>query len=166
MDRARALIDLLHLQPHPEGGCYAEVYRSASAVQPGDARGPRPALTTIYFLLRAGEQSALHVVGSDEAWHFYEGSPLELTWCDGEFGRVTTATLGPAGTGARPVAVVPAGWWQAARPTGAYTLVGCTVSPGFEFADFRMLRADDAEAETLRRTVPGLVPYLAAPASR
>ena len=163
MDRARALIDLLGLRPHPEGGFFSEVYRSASAVQPDDPRGPRPALTTIYFLLRAGEHSALHVVGSDEAWHHYEGAPLELTWCDAAFGRVTRATLGPAGPDARPVAVVPAGWWQAARPTGDYTLVGCSVGPGFEFADFRMLRPDAAEAALLRRTSPALAPFLAAP---
>lgn len=83
MDRARQLIDLLHLQPHPEGGWFAEVYRSRSVVQPADARGVRPALTTIYFLLRHGEQSALHVVDSNEVWHGFPNESADrsvVTW--------------------------------------------------------------------------------------
>ena len=74
-NRADQLIELLGLQPHPEGGHYSEVFRSALAVEPPDGRGRRPAVTTIYFLLRAGEHSALHRVLSDEIWHFYEGEP-------------------------------------------------------------------------------------------
>lgn len=159
-DRAAHLISTLGLQPHPEGGHYREVFRSAAPVQPADARGERCALTTIYFLLRAGEQSRLHRVTSDEVWHFYEGDPLELVWADSESTEVQHALLGPVSAGTAPVAVVPAGWWQAARPTGAYTLVGCSVGPGFEFADFRMLADDPAAARELCDRHPGLRPFV------
>src|SRR5262245_15762521 len=125
-DRALNLIDLLHLVPHPEGGHFAEVFRSPSVVDPRDGRPPRAAVTTIFFLLRAGERSAMHAVASDEVWHFYEGDPLELVWIDPHFTTIHRAVLGPVSSTRRPVAVVPAGCWQAARPTGAYTLVGCS----------------------------------------
>jgi uncharacterized protein len=145
--RAAALIAALGLRPHPEGGHYAEIYRSATTIQPGDGRSGRAALTTIYFLLQAGEHSALHRVASDEVWHFYEGAPLELSWWQAESDSLRRHTLGPAADHRAPVVVVPAGWWQAARTTGAFTLVGCTVAPGFDFADFTLMREDlDASA--------------------
>src|SRR6185295_19426161 len=81
-DRAAELISALGLEPHPEGGFYREVHRSASRVTTGDARGERAALTTIYFLLPAGSQSRWHQVDSDEVWHFYEGDPLALLEMD------------------------------------------------------------------------------------
>ncbi len=142
LSRAEELIATLGLQPHPEGGWYAEVFRSASTVQPGDARGSRSALTTIYFLLTAGQTSRLHRVASDEVWHFYEGDPLELTIAPGDLSSLSQTTLGPVGPSSAPVFTVPAGCWQAARPQGAYTLVGCTVAPGFDFADFEMLETE------------------------
>lgn len=145
-DRAAQLIADLDLQSHPEGGHFREVFRAEGRVRPEDDRGARSALTTIYFLLRGGELSRLHRVASDEAWHFYEGAPLELTWIEPERRGVERRRLGPAGPEAAPVAVVPAGCWQTARSVGAYTLVGCSVGPGFDFADFDLL-ADDAEAE-------------------
>jgi uncharacterized protein len=148
-ERAGELISSLGLVPHPEGGHFREVYRSASGVRPDDGRPVRSALTTIFFLLARGEVSRWHRVASDEAWHHYEGAPLELFTADREFGEVTRRVLGPVGTGAGPVHVVPAGAWQAARSLGAYTLVGCTVGPGFDFADFEMLR-DLPEAEGVR----------------
>ncbi|MEO7791292.1 MAG: cupin domain-containing protein [Vicinamibacterales bacterium] len=158
--RAAELIARLGMRPHPEGGHFCEVYRSASLVVPDDDRSQRPSLTTIYFLLQAGGHSALHRVFSDEIWHFYEGDPLELIWWDASTDALSQATLGEVDSGAarRPVAVVPAGWWQAARTTGAYTLVGCTVGPGFDYVDFAMLR-DDAEAT---RELRGRRPELAA----
>ena len=159
-DRAAHLVSSLGLKPHPEGGHYREVFRSPDSVQPGDGRGERAALTTIYFLLRAGEQSRLHRVSSDEVWHFYEGEPLELVWAHGESPDVHQARLGPVAAGTAPVAVVPAGWWQAARPTGAYTLVGCTVGPGFDFADFQMLGDTPAAARELCDRHPGLAPFV------
>lgn len=151
--RAQKLIRELELQPHPEGGFFREVYRSSSAVRPADARGERPALTTIYFLLAAGQHSRWHRVTSCEAWHFYEGDALELLWLDRDGATVHRERLEPVSADAAPVQVVPAGCWQAARSTGEFTLVGCTVGPGFDFADFAMLAdvADEAEAERLRR---------------
>lgn len=152
MANAAALIAKLNLAPHPEGGHYRQVYKSASVVAPTDDRPARAALTTIYFLLAAGQFSRWHRVRSDEAWHFYEGAPLELLQIDPEFTRVETITLGPIAHGQR-VHVVPAGGWQAARPLGEYALVGCTVAPGFEFADFDFL----PDVEPLRRLRPDLV---------
>jgi predicted cupin superfamily sugar epimerase len=139
LSRAEELTAALGLRPHPEGGWYAEVFRSASTVQPADLRGTRSALTTIYFLLTAGQASRLHRVASDEVWHFYEGEPLELTTAPGDLASLSRTTLGPAGHASAPVYTVPAGVWQGARPLGAYTLVGCTVGPGFDFADFELL---------------------------
>lgn len=159
-DRAAQLVSTLGLQPHPEGGHFRELFRSPSRVQPGDGRGERSALTTIYFLLRAGEHSRLHRVTSDEVWHFYEGDPLELVWTDPESAGLQRARLGPVGPGTAPVAVVPAGGWQAARSTGAYTLVGCSVGPGFDFADFRMLGDTPAEARELCERHPELRAFL------
>jgi hypothetical protein len=159
-DRAAHLISSLGLRPHPEGGHYREVFRSSASVHPGDGRGERAALTTIYFLLGAGEQSRLHRVSSDEVWHFYEGDPLELIWAVSEATEVRQARLGPVAVGTAPVAVVPAGWWQAARSTGAYTLVGCSVGPGFDFADFQMLGDHPELAAELCAWHPGLRPYV------
>jgi uncharacterized protein len=155
--RALHLIASLGLAPHPEGGHYREVHRSAAGVQPLDGRGERAAMTTIYFLLATGEVSRWHHVASDEVWHHYEGDPLELFSADPDFGAQERTILGPLGDGSRPAHVVPAGWWQAARSTGAYTLVGCTVGPGFDFADFRMLRDLPEEAENLRCRHPDTV---------
>ncbi len=138
MDRASVLIEQLGLEPHPEGGYFREVFRSAATVQPDDDRSERSALTTIYFLLLKGQVSAWHRVRSDEVWHFCEGDPLELTWIDVEAKDVGTFRLGPVAEDQAPVAVIPAGWWQSARTLGAYTLVGCTVGPGFEYEDWEL----------------------------
>ena len=153
--RAEELISTLDLQPHPEGGFYREVHRSASHVTTGDSRGERAALTTIYFLLPAGAQSRWHQVDSDEVWHFYEGAPLELLELDARAAKLARHRIGPVdGTTQRPVRTIAAGAWQAARTLGDYTLVGCTVGPGFEFADFRMLADDAALAAVVRRAWP------------
>ena len=153
--RAAELIASLRLRPHPEGGHFAEVFRSTSRVTPGDARGERASLTTIYFLLTAGTQSRWHQVDSDEVWHFYEGDALELFELDANATTMVRHRLGRIGDGdASPVHTIPAGAWQAARPLGAYTLVGCTVGPGFEFADFRLLADDPARAAAIRAAWP------------
>jgi predicted cupin superfamily sugar epimerase len=152
--RAADLIASLGLVPHPEGGYFSEVYRSASQVQPADDRSKRPAITTIYFLLAAGDVSRWHRLASDEVWHHYEGQPLELFMADARFEKVTRRLLAPISLGGEPVRVVAADAWQAARPTGAYTLVGCTVGPGFEYADFQMLRDRPSDAESMKRRHP------------
>lgn len=141
----------LHLTAHPEGGHFREIFRSSEHVKPLDQRPTRVALTTIYFLLSAGEISRWHRVASDEVWHFYEGEPLELFISDPALAAIRRVVLGPLDRSAEPACVVPAHAWQAARPLGAYTLAGCTVGPGFDFADFTMLRDDPAAEASLRR---------------
>jgi predicted cupin superfamily sugar epimerase len=130
------IIAKLQLQPHPEGGWYREMWRDT----PAD--GGRGAGTAIYFLLRAGERSHWHrVTDAAEIWHWYAGEPLDLSISDGA--QTSTVRLGPSVlTGEVPQAIVPANAWQAASPTGAWTLVGCTVSPAFEFAAFELAAPD------------------------
>lgn len=152
--RAEQLIAQLALAPHPEGGWYRRVHRSAHAVRlaadaPADT--PRAACTTIFYLLRAGELSRWHRIDGDEIWHYHEGAPLTLWRADSALDGVEALTLGPVAPHGMPVQVVPGGSWQAARSTGDYTLAGCTVAPGFEFERFVLL-ADDATArQTLQR---------------
>ena len=121
---ADRLIRLLDLKPHPEGGYFRETFRD------GEGRGHSSA---IYFLLKAGESSRWHRVDAAEVWHFYRGAPLELS-----IGR-QTYLLGPnVDEGQAPQIVVPSHVWQAAKSLGDYTLVGCTVAPGFDFQHFEM----------------------------
>jgi predicted cupin superfamily sugar epimerase len=158
--RASHLIEQLGMVPHPEGGYFREVYRSPTRVQPADGRAPRASLTTIYFLLISGEVSRWHRVASDEVWHYYEGDPLELWSADAGFNEVTRHQLGRVGDDMWPVQVITAGEWQAARTTGSYTLVGCTVGPGFDFSDFEMLDQRPDEAEAVRRRHPELAVFV------
>jgi predicted cupin superfamily sugar epimerase len=158
--RAASLIEWLGMTRHPEGGFYRETFRSRETVVPRGRVVERSALTTIYFLLVGGGFSRWHRVLADEAWHFYEGDPLELRWAPDDGSRVVQATLGPISEPAdaaptTPVQVVPAGWWQTARTTGAYTLVGCTVGPGFDFADFQLLADDPMAARRVTARCPG-----------
>ena len=135
--RGDELVRELGLAPHPEGGWYREVFRSEVRVACDLPVPVRSASTAIYFLLAVGGHSRWHRVSPDEVWHHYEGGPLELLWfLPG--GAMHRETLAPVGAG-RPVVVIPAGAWQAARPIAEYTLAGCTVAPGFEFADFQMM---------------------------
>src|SRR5688572_16952553 len=152
--RARDLISRLELARHPEGGYFREVHRSRARVRRSDTTSDRAALTTIYFLLPEGEVSRWHRVASDEVWHFYEGAALELFTTDADFATVARRLVGPLDTGTAPVHVVEAGEWQAARSAGPYTLVGCTVAPGFEFADFEMLEAGSEEIERITARHP------------
>ena len=133
--QAREVIALLGLKPHPEGGHYVETFRDA-------AEGGRGASSAIYYLLEAGEVSAWHRVDAAEVWHFYAGAPLALTVSPN--GHDATAyRLGTSlAAGERPQVAVPAGHWQTAETLGAWTLVGCTVAPGFAFAGFEMAPAD------------------------
>ena len=128
---ADAVIAALGLQPHPEGGHYRETFRDSVT----DAAG-RSASTAIYFLLKAGEVSRWHKVDATEIWHWHAGAPLELGRArpDGPAERLILGFDPPSGV--LPQGIIPAGWWQQARSTGAWTLVGCTVAPGFDFKGF------------------------------
>jgi predicted cupin superfamily sugar epimerase len=138
---AEDVIAKLKLLPHPEGGFYAETFRAEALPFELPERGARSASTAIYFLLRVQDFSALHVVASDEVWHHYLGDALELH-CFEQAGRHRAVTLGPAlERGERPQHVVRRGELQAARVSAGphgFALCGCTVAPGFDFADFRM----------------------------
>ena len=151
--RAKDLISELRLDPHPEGGYFREIFRSPHQVQALDKRSVRSALTTIYFLLIKGQHSRWHRVASDEAWHFYEGDRLEIYWID-DRDVVHQEVLG---IGTHPTCVVPAGCWQAARPLGEYSLVGCSVAPGFDFADFEMLSEGSGALAHITSLRPTLV---------
>jgi predicted cupin superfamily sugar epimerase len=140
--RAAELIERLHLVAHPEGGFYAEVHRSMSAVDPLDGRSRRAALTSIYFLLCEGQVSRWHRVASDELWCHLEGAAIELHLLDGAVPAARTVTLGPVASRTQPQCTVPAWHWQAARSSGAYSLAACMVAPGFDFADFALMPAD------------------------
>jgi len=142
---ARRLIEDLQLVPHPEGGHYRRVYESALAVEHGGHR--RPALTAIQFLLTRGEASRWHRVDADETWHWQDGGSLELHEFDAESGALGIVTLDSAARGGPAMHVVRAGRWQAARPLAAYTLVACTVAPGFVWEGFALL--DPASDVTL-----------------
>ncbi len=132
---AADVVRLLGLAPHPEGGHFRETFR--------DAPGPdgRSRSTCIYYLLGVGERSAWHRVDALETWHFYVGAPLALRVCV-PGGSVETHRLGrDLAAGERPQHVVPPQAWQAAESLGAWTLVGCTVAPGFSFEGFELAAA-------------------------
>jgi uncharacterized protein len=156
--------ELLDLAPHPEGGWYRETWRAGPESEPDGYPGQRAAATVIYFLLRPGEESRWHRVRSDEVWLWHSGGPLVLldggtgdrpateaagTEAAGEAqeaaGEARTVLLGPnLAVGHVPQHVIPGGHWQAARPAGdAEVLVSCVVAPGFDFADFELLPADE-----------------------
>jgi len=131
---AADIVRLLDLAPHPEGGHFRETFRDVRRNESG-----RAASTAIYFLLARGERSHWHRIDAVEVWHFYAGAPLRLEIAADEAAELTVVKLGPdlAG-GERPQAIVPAGAWQAAESLGAWTLVGCTVAPGFAFERFEL----------------------------
>ena len=139
MRPAAEIVARLKLAPHPEGGWYREVHRSPTRlIAP---RGPRAAITSIYFLLEAGQKSRWHVVAADEVWHFQDGAPLELLIYRPATATLTRRLLGRVSDGLESIGIVSAGEWQAARSTGAWTQVGCDVAPGFEFEDFHFVSA-------------------------
>lgn len=129
---AQEIIRVLGLKPHPEGGHYRETFRD----ERGD--GKRAASTAIYFLLAEGEVSHWHRVDAVEIWHWHAGALLRLSIAPPD-GVSSDVILGPdLAAGARPQGIVPAGYWQSARSLGAWTLVGCTVAPGFQFETFEL----------------------------
>lgn len=153
-DKLNKLVSTLDLMPHPEGGYYKETYRSRELVStmelPARYSGSRCFATAIYFLLVKESFSALHRIKSDETWHFYEGSPIEVIMIS-ESGKLTIQMLGNNWSeGHVPQFTVPGGTWFGSRVSGGeYGLAGCTVYPGFEFADFEM-----ADRKTLSERYP------------
>lgn len=130
---ADTLIATLDLAPHPEGGHYRETWRAPAPA------GQRPAGTAILFLLRAGERSHWHRVDAAEIWHFHGGAPLRLRMARDAAGPAIARTLGmDIAAGHAPQRIVPQGFWQNAESEGAWTLVSCTVSPGFAFEGFTL----------------------------
>ena len=133
---AADIIARLLLKPHPEGGHYRETFRDTRVDAAGRARS-----TAIYFLLARGERSHWHRIDAVEIWHYYAGAALTLQIADDDGQR--TIRLGPdLAAGEVPQAIVPAQAWQAAEGTGDWTLVGCTVAPGFDFAKFELAKPD------------------------
>jgi len=129
--KADAIIKALGLKPHPEGGYFREVFRDAN-----DAG--RDHSTAIYYLLKGGQSSHWHRVDAAEVWHHYAGGPLALSIAEDDSPPKEIILGDDIAKGERPQAAVPRGAWQSARPLGEFTLVGCTVAPGFDFAGFEM----------------------------
>jgi uncharacterized protein len=144
---AQYYIEHLQLQPHPEGGYYKETYRSkgniASACLPEYISGQRSYSTAIYFLLQQGDFSAFHRIKSDECWHFYDGGTLlvHVLHKNGEYNCIRLGKNIHEGEVFQYV--VSAGAWFASEPASFFTLVGCTVAPGFDFADFEMAKSEN-----------------------
>ncbi|MBR1144014.1 cupin domain-containing protein [Bradyrhizobium sp. AUGA SZCCT0431] len=133
---AAEIIARLELKPHPEGGHYRETFRDSRTDASGRSRS-----TAIYFLLARGERSHWHRIDAVEVWHYYAGSALTLKIADDD--GQWSFRLGPnLAAGEQPQAIVPPDTWQAAEGTGDWTLVGCTVAPGFDFATFEMAPKD------------------------
>lgn len=154
-NRVRQLIDHYQMQSHPEGGYYLRTYESSGRIPhkvlPDGFTGPRPFSTAIYFLLEQGNFSAFHRIKSDECWHFYEGQTLLVHIINPEGALITIRLGSDIANGEIYQFVVPANCWFASEPAPAtdYSLTGCTVSPGFDFADFEM-----AEATALASVYP------------
>jgi uncharacterized protein len=157
MISAEGLVQMFGLKKHPEGGYFRECYRSAEILSrqalPSRYKGDRSVSTSIYFLLPAGAVSRLHRLISDEIWHFYLGGPLEIVQISAR-GKMENVILGQdLAAGQLVQHVVPAGYWFGAQPADGspYSFVGCTVAPGFDFADFEL-----ADVEELSRSFPAL----------
>lgn len=139
---AQFWIDILGLTRHPEGGWFRETYRSSESIPsnalPDRFDGPRSFCTAIYFLLEQGEFSAMHRIRSDEIWHFHEGAPLTVHVLTPDREHYEILLGSDAEKGECFQAVVPAGCWFGAETAGDFSLVGCTVAPGFDFHDFEM----------------------------
>ena len=140
---AAEIVRLLDLKPHPEGGHYRQTFRDSLTCPPAQASKGKPeiaraASTAIYFLLARGERSHWHRVDAVEIWHWHAGAPLELEVAVASGPRERLVLGNDLAAGERPQGIVPAHAWQAAHSLGDWTLVGCTVAPGFEFATFEL----------------------------
>lgn len=146
-DRIQEIVDYYKMKPHPEGGFYAETYRSTQNFE--TPNGKRSASTAIMFLITKDSISHFHRLTSDEGWHFYEGDPLRLLQLNPK-GELSEIKMGPnSWQDEKFQHIVPAGDWFASTSYGDYSLVGCTVSPGFEFQDFEM-----ADKKELKKEFP------------
>lgn len=154
--RAEELIKLLHLSAHPEGGYFAECYRSGDKVASPRNGEIRSAITEIYFLLISDRPSRFHKVIHDEIWHYYEGDPVEIIEISPDLSAVTRTILGNSAAAAIYSHCVKGDSWQAAYSKGDYSLAGCTVAPGFEFSDFKFLKDDEAALSGVRQKYPDL----------
>ena len=147
--RLHEIITALKLAPHPERGFFVETHRAATAVTAATHAGPRAAATAIYFLIGADAPATyLHRLRSDEVFHLYEGGPLEILRLHPD-GQADVARLGlDLAAGERPQIVIPAGTWFGTELVGgaSHCLVGCTVAPGFEFADFELAEGPELAA--------------------
>ena len=150
------LIDKYNLVPHPEGGYYAVVYESEQSVTSPAAKKVRKAVTHIYFLLLKGQVSKFHKVVHDEIWNFYEGDPIKIIKCYGS--KIEEDIIGPGCSDY--ASIVEGGVYQAAVSTGVYSLVGCTVAPGFEFEDFSFLCDDVETKEKLLKKFSGYLKFI------
>lgn len=150
------LIDKYNLVPHPEGGYFSEIYKSKQLVKSRAINEDRNSITHIYFLLAAGQVSVFHKVVHDEIWNFYEGDPIKLLKYDGF--KVTEEIIG---SGCRDyVSIIKGDVYQAAESTGTYSLVGCSVAPGFEFEDFSLLRDEIEIKDKFLKEFPDYQKYI------
>lgn len=147
--RAAHLIRSLDLAPHPEGGHFRRIHAASAQVEYGGH--PRPALTAIQYLLARGEYSHWHRVDAEESWHWQAGGALELLQYDATTAKLTRTRLDALAEDGQPLVIVPAGTWQAARPLSDYTLVACTVAPGFVWEGFELLDNGSELAHELER---------------
>lgn len=145
------IVNHLDLLPHPEGGYYKETYRSRLSGEFDSFDGSRDVATGIYYLLEEGDFSALHRIKSDETWHFYAGDPLELIEITPDGRLIETKIGNDLLNNEKPQYTVEAGNWFGTKSSGKYSLVGCTVYPGFDFKDFEM-----GDGEELVRLFPHL----------
>ncbi len=146
-------IKQLDLLPHPEGGYYKEVYRSADKITRPNSPGQKDAVTSIYYLLEGADYSGFHRIGSDELWYFHKGVPLCIHVIDGK-GNYTRLDLSDVAPGSLSVAVKAGDWFAAEIPakTG-FTLVSCAVAPGFDFTEFEMAKKDELLAAYPQHTI-------------
>ncbi len=144
---AQHWIHRLQLLPHPEGGYYKEIFRSANEVTRAGATDPKQACTSIYYLLEGRDFSGFHRLASDELWYFHKGAPLHIHVLDNE-GNLTTIELSDTDTGNLQAIIPPNTWFAAEIPAGTgFTLVSCAVAPGFDFAEFEMAKKDELLAQ-------------------
>lgn len=137
------IIEFFNMTKHPEGGAFVETYRSNETSHFNNFQGERHYSTGIYFLLRKGERSAFHKIKSDEMWHFYQGDALELFEITPDGKLIRTVIGSDFLSGEKLQYVVPAHHWFASRSLGKYSLVGCTVAPGFDFNDFELAKKSE-----------------------